>query len=301
MNNLNRFAITVTVGLLCQGGLNAQNSMSDSGGNVNQPPKVLVIMREFLKPGRSGEIHKKSETAFVRAMSAAKWPTHYLAVTSVSGRSRALFLTAYGSFEDWEKDNKAMDSNAVLSAAMDRAYMNDGDLLSDTDSGAFLYREDYSLKAGVDLPHMRYFEIAQFHVKPGHDHEWDEAVKLVLKANQSRDLHYACYQGMYGVHDGTYLFFVPMKSAAEVDRNIAQDKDFVAAMGEDGMKRLAELSSSAIEWSESNLFAFDPGMSYASPDWVKADPDFWGMKTTKVAASKKPADKTAMADSKAPQ
>jgi hypothetical protein len=301
MNKLNVFFLSAMVGLTCQTPLIAQESTGANAASTNPPPKVLMIMRELLKPGRAGEIHKKSETAFVRAMSSAKWPTHYLAITSLSGRPRALFLTAYGSFEEAEKDSKAMENNAVLSAALDRAAVADGDLLSDMDGGTFVYREDYSLKPNVDLPHMRYFEIAQFHVKPGHDADWDQAVKMVLKANEDRDLHYACYQAVYGAHDGTYLFFLPMKSAAEVDRNMAQDKDFEAAMGEDGMKKLGELSAAAIEWSESNLFAFDPAMSYASPEWVKADPDFWGPKTTKVAASKKPGEKPAMAESKAPQ
>src|SRR6185369_13027423 len=37
------------------------------------PPKVLVIQREYLKPGRGGSVHERSESAFVRAMTAAKW------------------------------------------------------------------------------------------------------------------------------------------------------------------------------------------------------------------------------------
>src|SRR5215469_2581495 len=71
------------------------------------PPKVLVIQREYLKPGRAGSVHEKSESAFVRAMAAAKWPTHYFAVESMSGPSRALFLLGYSSFAEWEKDNMA--------------------------------------------------------------------------------------------------------------------------------------------------------------------------------------------------
>jgi hypothetical protein len=57
----------------------------------------------------------------------------------------------------------------------------------------------------------------------------------------------------------------------------------MSAMGEDGMKRFAELSAAAIDWSENNLFAFDPAMSYAWPEWIKADPEFWSPKATKVA------------------
>src|ERR1039458_10333350 len=70
----------------------------------NMPPKVLVITREYTKPGKSGTQHEKAESAFVQAVTRAKWPTHYLAVESLSGPSRALFLTGYDSFAAWEKD-----------------------------------------------------------------------------------------------------------------------------------------------------------------------------------------------------
>jgi hypothetical protein len=69
------------------------------------PPKVLVIEREFVKPGKAGSLHEKSESQFVQAFTAAKWPTHYLAMASLSGRPRALFMLGYPSFEAWEKDN----------------------------------------------------------------------------------------------------------------------------------------------------------------------------------------------------
>ena len=41
-------------------------------------PKVLQITREFVKPGKAGMAHDKSESAFVDAMTSAKWPTHIL-------------------------------------------------------------------------------------------------------------------------------------------------------------------------------------------------------------------------------
>lgn len=297
--------LTFAVVFACQVAMSAQEPAKDKdmAGAATPPPKVLVVSREFLKPGRAGEAHKKAEAAFVRAMSAAKAPTHYLAVTSLSGRPRVLFFTGYESFAAWEKDNKAIEKNAMLSTALDRAAMADGDLLTDYDGGAFLYREDYSLNAPVDIPHMRYFEIAHFQVKQGHEKEWEEGVKMVLKAYQKMpDMHFACYQVLYGAHDGTYLFFTPLKSAAQIDTELAHNKDFEAALGEDGMKRLAELSAASIDWSETNLFAFDPAMSYVSPEWIKADPEFWTPKAGgNVAMGNKPKDKSAMAEPKTPQ
>jgi len=257
------------------------------------PPKVLTIIREFVKPGKAGMVHEKAESAFVQAFARAKWPTHYLAVTSLSGKTRALFLVGYDSFAAWEKDNQATEKNAALSQALDRAGVADGELLSGVDGGTFVYREDYSLRAPVDIAHMRYFELSVFHVKPGHDKDWDEGMKLVMAAYEKiPDIHWACFQAVYGAPEGTFLFFTPIKSLAETDRMLTQNKQFEAAMGE-GMKRLRELSAAAIESSETNLFQFAPKMSYVSEEWIKADPDFWKPKAAATSGEKKPEKKPA--------
>jgi hypothetical protein len=252
------------------------------------PPKVLVIQREVLKPGRAGATHLKTESAFVQAMTAAKWPTHYFALESQSGVSRALFLIGYPSFAAWEKDNADQAKNATLSAAFDRAALADGEQLTEYSSGVFLYNEEGSLRANVDIAHMRYFEISQFRVRPGHDKDWNELVKM-YKSGYDKAVpngHWALFQSMYGMENGgLYLVFNPMKSLAEVDESMGDSKKFEAAMGEAGMKRLSELSAACIESSQTNLFQFNPKMSYPAEEWIKADPDFW--KPTMTAAVKK--------------
>jgi hypothetical protein len=57
------------------------------------------------------------------------------------------------------------------------------------------------------------------------------------------------------------------------------------------MKKLAELSAAAIDSSQTNLFAFNPRMSYPADDWVKADPEFWKPKAAPAAAAAKKAEK----------
>ena len=57
-----------------------------------------------------------------------------------------------------------------------------------------------------------------------------------------------------------------------------------------GMKKLAELETQALESRQSNLFSFNPRMSYPPERWVKADPDFW---KPKPAAIKKAPEKPA--------
>jgi hypothetical protein len=256
------------------------------------PPKVLAIFREFVKPGKGGALHEKAESAFVQAMTRAKWPTHYLAASSITGKPRVLFLTGYDSFEAWEKDVQATQKNATLSAALDRASVADGELLSDSDSTALVYSDEYSLRSTVDIAHMRYFEISLFRVRPGHEADWATIVKMVKAAYEKiPDVHFATYYAQYGQEGSTYVVFTAMKSAAEVDQSFAQDKQFLANMGEDGMKKFNDLLAAAIETSQHNLFAFSPAMSYPRDEWIKADPDFWKPKTHAAAAPKK-ADET---------
>jgi hypothetical protein len=269
-------AIVVALGLFL--GMACLASAQENKPMSNHPPKILAITREFVKAGKQGFVHDKAESMFVSAMAEAKWPTHYLAMDSVSGKPRSLFFTGYDSFAAWEKDVQGQQKNATLSAALDRATETDGALLDSTETSAFFYREDQSFNAGVDIPHMRYFEIEAFRVRPGHEKDWDDAVKLVKDAYAKGlpDAHWAIYQAVYAsAGSAQYIVITPMKSMAEIDTAFSNLPKFTAAMGADGMKKLNELSASAIEESATNLFAFSPKKSYVEEDWIKEDPGFW--------------------------
>jgi hypothetical protein len=251
------------------------------------PPKVLSITREWVKPGKTGAAHEKAESLFVQAFARAKWPTHYIGMESLSGKSRALFFTGYDSFEAWEKDNAAQAQNEAFSAAFAHAALVDGELLEGFDQSLWSYDEDDSNSGGVNIATMRYFEIERFQIRPGHEEEWTQIMKLVKPALMKGmpDDHWAMYVAAYGMPHPTYIVLTPMKSAAEIDRAFAQGAKFATVMGPEGMKKLTELSAAAIESSETNLFSFNPRMSYVGEDWVKADP-FWKIKAAKPAAKK---------------
>lgn len=261
------------------------------------PHKVLVVAREYLKPGRGGLAHDKAESAFVQAFARAQWPTHYVGMTSLSGKSRALFFIGYDSFEAWEKDNIAIQKDPALSAALDHAGFVDGDLLESMEGAVFTYREDYSLRPNADLSHRRYIETSLFHVRPGRRKEWDEGMKLVLSAYGKGvpDAHWACYEIMYGLQDNTFLFLIGRASTAEVDKSLMDNKDFATALGEDGMKKLEELTEKAVESSETNLFAINPRLSYVGDEVVKGDPEFWNVRPPAPPAHKKKAAEKAPA------
>ncbi len=238
--------------------------------------KVLVVAREYTKPGRDHSPHEKTEAAFVSASASSKVASHYYAVTSLSGPQRALFFYSYPSFAAWEAENKAIGADTSLTTALDAANMADGDLLSSTDASVWLLRDDMSINPGFRVG-ARYEEITQFRVKPGHDKDWEDLLKLVIAGYKKGipEAHWGAYQEAYGSPGDGFIFITTIKSGNDIDSMFASGKRFEAAMGEDGMKKLEALEAVCVESEQSNLFAIDPKMSYPPDALVKAEPDFW--------------------------
>lgn len=255
-------------------------------------PQVLQITREFLKPGKSGAPHDKTESAFVAAMARAKFPAHYIALNSMSGKSRALFLTQYASFAEWEKDNQIVDKTPALAAELDRDSVADGELLDGLDQVVYTYDAELSYHPHADISHARYMEISVFHVRPGHRDDWHELVKMVKDAHEKAgtSAHWATFEIAYGAEDGTYIMLSTDKSMAEIDQGFAESKKFVEAMGgKQGMTKLNEFYGKTVDTAHSELFSFNPRESYVDESWVKADPDYWKPKA--AAPVTKPAAK----------
>jgi hypothetical protein len=174
MRKFDRFVVALSLAATYACVTAAQETPSGS----SSIPKVLQITREFVKPGKAGMVHDKTESAFVDAMAHAKWPTHYIGMTSLSGKSRALYLTSYESFDAWQKDTEAVTKNATLSAALERALVADGELLDSMDQGVFYFREEMSLHPRADLSQMRFMALVLFHVRPGKEKQWTEVVNM---------------------------------------------------------------------------------------------------------------------------
>jgi hypothetical protein len=256
--------------------LNAQDASEDG------PPKVLVIHREYLKPGKGGQLHERSESAFVHAFADAKSPYHYFALDSLSGPSRSLFLFGYNSFADWEKETAAIRSNPALGAKVDQASLMDGDLLTGYDAGAMMLRPDLSLNKG-SIDGARYFEITAFVVKPGHLNDFTELAKIYIDTFRkiAPQTHWDTFEVMYGSPVPTtaggdvFLVFNLMKSLAETDKSIQDSDKFASELGPTGMQKVSELSAASIQLTTTNLFAINPRESNPPSEWIKKDPAFW--------------------------
>ncbi len=255
------------------------------------PPKVLVIGREVEKPGKRSA-HEKWEAGWPAAFAKANWPVHYLAASSMTGENRALFLTGYDSAADWEKDNQATGKNAAFSAELSRLGEKEGDYISESRTGVFRYEPDISYpRTEGSLGERRYFLVISIHVKPGHGDHFTEVRKIAKAAHEKVNAadHFVIFHAVAGSDPGHYVIFIALKSLAEWDQfPEIHGKAYQDALGEEGQKKIQEFNSQGLESSETQLFAFNPRMSYPDDSWVKADPDFW---KPKAAPAAKPAAK----------
>jgi hypothetical protein len=257
-------------------------------------PTILQITVEHIKPYKSGAAHDKSEAAFTAALTKAKFPMHYVGLDSMSGRSRALFMTRYSSFAEWEQATKLVGKSPVLAADLERAGTADSDLLDEIDSVVLTLNAELSYHSHSDLENHRVYQISTFHVRLGHRHDWEEVVKMVKAAHDKAGdtAHWGMYQVAFGEDDGTYVALTGDPSMSVIDVGIAGSKKFVeAAGGEEGMQKLDELYGQAVSSAHTELFTVNPKQSYVDESWVKADPDFWKPKAAMESAAAKPAAK----------
>jgi hypothetical protein len=280
---MKRFAMLFAVGVCLAGAAVAQAQET-----MMSPPKVLTTIREVEKPGKSAA-HADWEAGYPRAFAKANWPTHYLALRALTGEPRVLFLMPFDSLAAWEKEGMALDNNASLTADVDRLDAKDGDFLSESRRATLVYMPELSYHPEISVKGTRYFMIVSIHVKPGHGDQFVDVRKMVKAAHEKANLsdHYAVFRFTMGAPAGSYVIFVPMKTAAELDQwEDLHGQTYKDAQGEEGRKKLDEFNRDGLETSESQLFMFSPKMSYAPKEWAEADPEFWSPKAGTTPAAK---------------
>ena len=260
-------AFPLVAALLCSGStlLFAQDILPGS--------KLLVISREYTKPGKDGAPHQAVEGAYPKALAAGKVPNHYYAAVSLSGPPRVLFFHGYDSYAEWADQRQGTDP--ALASTLARTTAADGDLLSSKDYSVWAKRDDLSLNPGFRVG-ARVEVIIQYRVRPGHAEEFEDLVKLYTQGYQGvSGMHWGTYEEIYGSPGNTFLVIITHKAAAELDAEDENDKKFADALGADGLKKLAALEASCLESKQADLFFIDPKMSYPNEKMLKADPEFW--------------------------
>ena len=253
-------------------------AQQDAGQNQG-PSKYLFLTNVDIKP-EQGNAYQKLESDEIQAMRAANAPSHYIGMGSITGANHVIYLHGFDAFADLQKNHEATMAMTKLMDTLRADGASEAPLITDRHTSIYEYKADLSEHVNLDLSKMRFMRVVLFHVRSGHDQDWEHVVKLFMKAYDSvPEAHWAMFEKMYGVgSDNTYILVTPMTSLSEVDAMHDNDKKFTASVGEDQIQMLRKSLDAAVESSESDLFAINPQLSYAPDAWVTTSPDFWGKK-----------------------
>lgn len=263
-------------------------------------PKILQIVIEDVKPGHSAA-HETTEMGWPKAFRASKVKINYLAMTSISGRNEAWYVTGFDSLEAWEKQRNAEQADAVLSAEFDRLSAADSEHISGLRNVVARFREDLSHRPALNLGNYRYVNVVTVRVRAGQVNQFEAARKRIKAAHEKTGMtdYFSVFQIVSGMRAPTFLVIIPMKSLAEADafpalHNSAAYKE--AMGGELGEQKTSELLGASVLDNESTIFAFSPKMSLPSAEYIAADPGFWTPKAVVAPNSGKAKTKAAKTD-----
>ena len=240
------------------------------------PPNILDVEMINLKPDLDGP-YDKVASEYPALSEQLKDPTHVLAMEALTGTPRAIYLSGYDSFEALQKSEEWLIGDAATDAKFDAQDAREAPYISEVHHTLWHYRPDLSNNGtGADIPHSHYWEVMIFHMRSGHAEQFEELTKLYRDANLKigQNTPWSAYEGMMGVTDA-YLVLVPMTSLKDEDTALAHKKQFGAALGDEGKRRINKLSEENVTSVEDNLWMVNPEWSYVEKSWIESDPQYW--------------------------
>jgi hypothetical protein len=261
------------------------------------PPNILSIETVNIKPDLDGP-YDKVASEYPGLSEQLKDPMHVLGMEALTGTPRAIYLSGFDSYEALEKNEEWLTGDAATDAKFDAMDAREAQYVSEVHHTIWHYRPDLSNNvAGADIPHSHYWEVIIFHMRSGHNEQFGELTKLYRDANVKigQNIPWSAYEGAMGMTDA-YLVLIPMASLKDEDIGLAHQKQFGAALGDDGRRRMSKLSEESVASVEDNLWMVNPEWSYVEKSWIDADPQYWAPEPAakpapKHAAPAKPAPK----------
>jgi len=256
------------------------------------PPKVLLMVREEIKPGMM-PAHSREANNVVQIYTKANSPYHRLAMMPVAGNeNEVMYFWGFDSFGEMEKSNALLDTmaNVTYKADFDRVRPPGDDYHSSQRDVIAVLREDMSYNMNTDIRKMRYMRVQTIRVKPGHSREWEDSRRMTRAAHEKAkvDETMAVYQVAGGAQGGTYIVIIPWASLEGIG-TIPHGKSYMDALGDDRRDKIEKIENDSIVFTSTDIYAFAPQLSYVSKDWAAGDPSFWKLRPMTAETTAPPA------------
>jgi hypothetical protein len=222
--------------------------------------------------------HARNEAGWPVAFEKAGAPETYLALASITGTSQVWFTVP---FESYAKEGESMarnEADPVLSAELARLSRSDAEYLKSMRTVQLVARPDLSYGAFPDLTKARFWDISTLRIRPGHEAQFEEAVKLYGEVSDrlAPNNSFRVYMVTAGMSGGTYMIFSSVEEYAQFDEVMATGNALFGGMTDDERGVFERFGLEALQNSVTNRFRLDPSMSYVDAATKAADPAFWG-------------------------
>jgi len=240
-----------------------------------EPPPILKIVREYMKPGK-GAAHEKNEAAFARAFQNSKFP-NYIAWEALSGPTQVWFLEGYANYAGIETALK-ISAAEPLKSTLEQLEVEDGELRTGESTTIAYYAKDLSyFPVPLNLAKTHFVWVDMVRIQRGHVEEYAEMRKIQNAAFEKVGAKWQ--RAVYVIGNGAaatdYLVVRPMESLSEMDAPAHWNNR--EALGE-SFERYRKLTSDLIVSADDILFAVNPKMSNPPKAFLDADPAFWAAK-----------------------
>ncbi len=241
---------------------------------ASTPPAILQVYRDQIKPGKMAEYSRLEGEAAHACVRASTWP--YAAVQSITGPQEVWFFSGFDSYASMEKSGEPFVRNATLAAELGKLMEAKTPLVNDPHTVFLEYREDLGRNAGLMRAQARFFNVTIVRVYPGHEKEFEESQRIVRAVRERAGAadNRVVYQTVSGMASNTYMIFSPYHSFREAGEALGpfgQDED----LDDSTRSRLRDLRGTAVQSSETFVFAISPPMSNPAGEWLVDDPEFW--------------------------
>ena len=205
-----------------------------------QPPRILQIYRDHLKPG-SSTVYRKIEEDAARVALDLGFPHPYLAVESLNGPKEVWFLNGWTSPADQKQVVDDYAKNAQLIAAFERIAKRKAALALEPVEAFANYRQDLSRGAPWSLGLGRFLVITVT--------QSERPIEGTVFESADGDFPTGGYAPR--VAAGTQFLVTPAQTRGEAN------------------------AKAAARGSDTIVFAVRPSWSLPAKEWVTSDPEFW--------------------------
>ena len=230
------------------------------------PPYLLLLVRQEFQFGKSGA-RQKLQIAETQASSRLDVPYSWMDLESLSGAREDLLFKPFESYDAMEQS--LLGWNKIYSAHQDLARIQEQleSLMTNEDSIVAVRRDDMGYLADhIDFSEARFVRMVDVRLLPGHENDFIEGAAILADAHSkiNSELPWVVYQVKLGQLSSGFLVFMPMSELKQNDDLLLSEQDLQAAEGEEGAKRLLQISREAYVSISSNLYAVNPEMSHLS-------------------------------------